>query len=595
MIKSRINNLRKLMKEYHIDFYLIPSTDYHNSEYVTKFFCAREYFSGFSGSNGTLLVSEKNACLWTDGRYFIQAKKELEGSDILLFKMQEPRVPTLLEYIADNVKEGQVIGFDGKVISASFYKEMNATIKTEGIMYTGGHDLVDEIWKERPKLPCNKISILPNQIAGESFSLKVSKLREKMKKIGVGAFLISKLDDIMWLYNIRGNDVPFNTVALSYTFITEEKAYLFIQKQALSPEDYQYFEAENITVLPYDSIFLFLKELKCNKKVLLDTNNCSYSLFSELAGKVTIIDQRNLTEELKAVKNNIEIEQLKNIYLKDSIAVTKFIYWLTQEAQLSSLNEWDVGQKIDSFRKEINEFLDYSFPTICAYKENAAMMHYSAKKQSAAILKNAGMLLVDSGGQYLGGTTDVTRTIILGPIDDSVRENYTAVVEGMLQLMKAKFLKGCTGRNLDILARAPLWNLGLDYKCGTGHGIGYMLNVHEGPHNISWRYRKEVEEYPIEAGMLVSDEPGVYLEEEYGIRIENILLCVETQRRNDDCFLGFEPLTFVPIDLLGILPKKMSESNKEALNRYHEQVLSKISPYLEANEKVWLKEVTKAI
>ncbi|NTV77749.1 MAG: aminopeptidase P family protein, partial [Clostridiales bacterium] len=355
MIKNRINNLRRLMKEYHIDFYIIPSTDYHNSEYVTSFFCAREFLSGFTGSNGTLLVSENSACLWTDGRYFIQAQKELESSDIALFKMQEPMVPTLLEYLAENIKAGQVIGFDGRVINASFFNDMKESVKKEGIMYNGAYDLVNEIWTDRPKLPCNQIFVLPDEIAGEPFFEKIARLRVKMSKRGAQACLISKLDDIMWLYNIRGNDIPFNPVALSYTFITMNQAYLLIQKQALTKQASEYFEMQGITVLPYESILQFLKDLKIDGKVLLDTKNSSYALYSQLDAKATILDQRNITEELKAVKNKIEIEQLRKIYLKDSVAVTKYIYWLTQVADLSVLNEFQAGKKMDLLRREIEE------------------------------------------------------------------------------------------------------------------------------------------------------------------------------------------------------------------------------------------------
>lgn len=593
-VKDRIALLRAKMKEEQIDYYLIPTSDYHNSEYVSDYFKVREYFSGFTGSNGTLLVSSKKAGLWTDGRYFIQAEKELSGSGITLFRMQEEGVPTIEEYLTEQMKDGESIGFDGRVVTASYGKELEKALEHKKVTFRYEKDIAGALWARRPNMPGEKVSVLPEEICGQNVSEKLAQIREKMQKENCTAHVIARLDDLMWMLNIRGCDVECNPVALSYGFITMTDCYLFVQKKAVSDELRQYASKWNITLKEYEEIETFLKEVSADR-VLLDEKNVNYTLYQCLAKKAEIVSGENPSEQLKAIKNPVELEHMEAVYLQDSVALTKFIYWLKTNIGKMPLNEYSAAMHMDSLRREVDGFLDLSFPTICAYRENAAMMHYEATQSDHKELEPEGMLLIDSGGQYMGGTTDVTRTIILGEISDEIKKHFTAVTVGMLQLSAAKFLYGCTGRNLDILAREPLWSLDIDYKCGTGHGIGYMLNVHEGPQSIRWRYAKGAKEAVIEEGMVISNEPGVYVEGSHGIRIENIIVAKRGKKNGDGQFMHFDELTYVPIDLEAIEPSLMQDIDVERLNAYHERVYEKVSPYLNEEERMWLREATSPV
>lgn len=593
-IKDRIALLRDKMKEEKIDYYLIPTSDYHNSEYVSDYFKVREYFSGFTGSNGTLLVGRKEAGLWTDGRYFIQAEKELTGSGITLFRMQEEGVPTIEEYLSENVKEKESVGFDGRVVTASYGKELECALQNKKIVFRYEKDVAGELWDKRPDMPGGGVFVLSDVLCGQNVSEKLGIIRRRLQEKKCSAHLIAKLDDLMWTLNIRGQDVECNPVALSYAFITMTDCYLFIQKEAFSDELRQHADKWGITLKEYCEIEAFLKETPADS-VLLDEKNVNYTLYKCLENRADIVSCMNPSEQLKAVKNPAELEHMEAVYLRDSVAVTKFIYWLKTNIGKIPMDEYTAAMYMDGLRKEIDGFLELSFPTICAYKENAAMMHYEATASDHKKLEPKGMLLIDSGGQYMGGTTDVTRTVVLGAISDEIKKHFTAVAVGMLQLSDAKFLYGCTGRNLDILAREPLWNLNIDYKCGTGHGIGYMLNVHEGPQNIRWRYPKDAKEAVIEDGMVMSNEPGVYIEGSHGIRIENIMVAKRGVKNGDGQFMHFDTLTYAPIDLEGIEPSFMQEIDMKRLNAYHEKVYEKVSPYLSEEESEWLKEATRPI
>lgn len=593
-IKERVELLRNKMKEEKIDYYLIPTSDYHNSEYVGDYFKVREYFSGFTGSNGTLLVGKKEAGLWTDGRYFIQAEKELSGSGIALFRMQEEDVPTIIEYLEQNVKEGEAIGFDGRVITASYGKEIEKALEPKKAVFRYEKDIAGNLWENRPKRSCKPIMVLPEAYCGQSVSDKLSKLRKAMEEKECEAHLLTKLDDIMWLLNIRGGDIECNPVALSYCFITMTDAHLFVEQDAVNDKLRQYAAESGITLQNYEEAADFLISVS-GCKVLLDDKNVNYALYRCLEKGAEIVTAINPTERWKAVKNPVELEWMEKVYLQDSVALTKFIYWLKKHIGTMPIDEYSAAMHMDSLRKEIDGFLDLSFPTICAYRENAAMMHYQATASDHKELQPEGMLLIDSGGQYKGGTTDVTRTIVLGKIDEEVKKHFTAVAVGMLNLGAARFLYGCTGRNLDILARGAVWELGIDYKCGTGHGIGYMLNVHEGPQNIRWRFPDNTKEAVIEAGMVVSNEPGVYIEGSHGIRTENIMVARNGEKNGDGQFLYFDMLTFVPIDLEAIEPSYMQKRDIERLNAYHKQVYEKVSPYLSEEERIWLKEATRPV
>ncbi|MDE7204258.1 MAG: aminopeptidase P family protein [Lachnospiraceae bacterium] len=593
--KQRIAELRKLLKEAGVDYYIVPTADYHNSEYVNDYFKMREFLSGFTGSAGTLVVGSKEAGLWTDGRYFVQAESELEGSDIVLYKMAEENVPTIKEYLQKNVKEGQAVGFDGRVVDAFFGKELEESFAGKNVTIAYDKDIAAQLWQDRPAMPVSKVWVVSGESCGMGVSEKLSKVREKMAEEGAAHLLISKLDDIMWLYNIRANDVECNPVALSYTFISKDKAVLFIQSGALTEETKEYLEENSIIYEDYGHITEYLKGCDIIGKVWCSGTDISYMLYKLVQSRAELIDKNNPTELMKAVKNPVELEHIRECYLKDSGALTKFLFWMKENAGKIPMDELSVAEKLDSMRAEIPGFLDLSFPTISAYKSNAAMAHYSATKEHFSKIEADGFYLVDSGGQYEGGTTDVTRTIVLGDITDEMKLHFTKVACAMLRLADAKFLHGCTGRNLDIVAREPLWECGLDYKHGTGHGIGYILNVHEGPHSLRWQYKPEIPETKLEEGMIVSDEPGMYVQDSHGIRTENIVEIVKEDKNEYGQFMGFRHLTYVPIDLDAIDPQYMELSDIRRLNAYHKMVYDKLSPYFAGEQLEQLKDATRAV
>ena len=593
VIQERLRALRETMKAADIDFYMMPTADFHNSEYVNDYFKVREYFSSFSGSNGTLLVWQEGAGLWTDGRYFVQAEKELEGTAIELFRMMNEGVPTIDEFLKENMQEGQTLGFDGRVISAASGKKYEKSLKEKRIKFAYDKDLADSIWMDRPAFPAGKVTVLEDSVAGKSVAEKLNEVRAKMAEEGAENLLLTKLDDIMWLFNIRGCDVECNPVAMSYAYITEEATLLFIQIKALDETVKAHLEANDVIVKEYEEIVEYLQELSGKRSILTDNRYCSYMMYRLLADKQTLVEKKNPTELLKAVKNPVELANMEKVYLKDSVAVTKFIYWLKNNIGKMEITEISAADHLEKLRRAIPEFLDLSFPTIAGYKENGAIVHYEATPESNATLAPEGMLLVDSGGQYVGGTTDVTRTIVLGPISAEVKKHYTLVAAGMLQLSAARWIHGCTGRNLDLLARQPLWNAGLDYNHGTGHGIGYILNVHEGPQNVRWRFVEGMTEAVIEEGMVTSNEPGIYITGSHGIRIENVVVAKNDVKNEYGQFMHFDTLTWAPIDMDAIDEKYLTEEQKELLYAYQKQVYEKVSPYLTEEEAAWLKKETR--
>lgn len=594
VIQGRLAALRSQMKENGIDYYMIPTADYHNSEYVNDFFKVREYFCGFTGSSGTLLVWQEGAGLWTDGRYFIQAEHELEGTGVTLFRMRDEGVPTITEFLEKNMQDGQTLGFDGRVISVQAGKEYEKKLEDKHIKVVYEKDLSEKIWTDRPAFPAGKVTVLDEAIAGKSFQDKKKEVMEKVEKEGADSFLLTKLDDLMWLFNIRGCDVECNPVAISYGYFTKESAVLFIQKSALDDSVTAYLEEKGIQVEEYGSIVDYLKGLPVEGKIMVDDRYCSYCLYKTLFEKQTLVEKRNPTELLKAIKNPVELANMEKYYLKDSLALTKFIYWLKKNIGKMEITEITAADRLEAFRREIPECLGLSFPTIGGYKANAAMMHYEATPENHAVLAPEGLFLVDSGGQYLGATTDVTRTIVLGPISDEIRKHYTVVAAGMLQMTNARWLYGCTGRNLDILARQPVWNIGQDYKCGTGHGVGYILNVHEGPQGLSWQYAEGRPEAVIEAGMDVTNEPGIYIEGSHGIRIENVMVAENDIKNEYGQFMHFKTITWVPLDMEAIDENYMTETQRAYLYAYQKEVFEKLSPYLDEEEREWLRAETRA-
>ena len=594
IIRERIGELRNLMISEGISACLFPTADYHNSEYVSDFFKVREYFSGFSGSNGTLVVTQENAVLWTDGRYYIQAEKELAHTGISMYHLNEAGFPTVMEFLESCLQSGDVLSVDAKVVSYRYGQKLYQQMKEKNVSIDWDKDLVSPIWKDRPCIPEGRIFLLSKSVRGDDTSEKIKKIRTDIQKIGCQSLVMTKLDDIMWLFNIRGNDVSCNPVAMSYAIVTLDEVFLYLQEKSLNKEVREYLLSQKITLCNYQNFL----PLKIEGKVLACEDEISYAVGRGIQHSAVLVHGISPATLWKARKTETEIENMRRIYLQDSAAVTKFIFWIKNTVKkntIENLTEVDAAMYLDNLRRQIPDFLDFSFPTISAYKENAAMMHYEAKPESCKKLGEEGMLLVDSGGHYLGGTTDVTRTIALGEVSDEVKNHFTAVVSGMLRLASAHFLSGCTGRNLDILARALLWDQGIDYRCGTGHGVGYILNVHEGPQRISWKYNRDQEETLLEAGMTVTDEPGVYIEGSHGIRIENVLVCQRETENAYGKFLQFETLTFVPIDLEAIDTEKMSETDIQLLNLYHKKVYDKIAPYLTEPEKEWLFTATREI
>lgn len=594
-IFSRLTRLRAVMKKSGVDWYLVPTADFHNSEYVDDYFKVREYLCNFTGSNGTLIVGHNEAGLWTDGRYFIQAERELEGTGVTLYRMLEDNVPSKEEFLAAKMEEGQTLGFDGRVVDTNFGQKLEKALKEKKVRFAYDEDLADQVWTDRPALPCHPVMVLDEEICGRTAGEKLTMLREKMEELKVSAHFLSKLDDLMWLLNIRGSDVECNPVALSYAYVTMEECHFFLQEGEVTEALKRHAAEYGITLHPYEETLFYLESCPMKGKVLCDLGNVSYAFYKTISQRAEVVNLSNPTELMKAVKNPVELAHMEEIYRKDSAALCKFIYWVKKNVGKIPMTELSAAQYLDHLRSEIDGYLDLSFPTISAYRANAAMMHYEATQESHADLAPEGMLLVDSGGQYLGGTTDVTRTIVLGPVTEVEKEHFTAVAMGMLQLTDAKFLYGCTGRNLDILARQPMWDRNIDYKCGTGHGVGYILNVHEGPQGIRWRFTEGMKEAVLEAGMDVTNEPGVYIEGSHGIRTENVMVVRKGEKNGDGQFLYFDTLTWAPIDLEAIDPAIMQPKDIERLNRYHAQVRDKITPYLNEEEAAWLAEATREL
>ena len=596
MIKQRIEQIRNLMKEKNIYAYIVPSSDYHQSEYVGDYFKSREFMSGFTGSAGTLIVSMDEAGLWTDGRYFIQAENELKESGIKLFKMGEEGVPTIEEYLLEKLPKRSTLGFDGRVISVKEGQSLANKLAFKGINIEYKYDLVNDIWKDRCSLPTEKAFLLGVEYSGESFSDKLSRIRNVMKEKKATTHILASLDDIAWLFNIRGRDIKSNPVVLSYAVITIDRVYLFIDKNKLDEDIIAELSKENVQIKEYEEVYEFIKNIGEDEVVLIDTSKVNYAIYNNIPSNVRKIEERNPSILFKSIKNEIELNNIRNSHIKDGVAFTKFMYWLKSNIGKIDITEISATKKLEEFRREQEKFIEPSFSTIAAYKEHAAMMHYSATEESNYKLEPRDLFLVDSGGQYFDGTTDITRTIALGPIPKNVRKDFTNVVRGMIRLSKAKFLYGCRGYNLDILARGPLWEEGIDYKCGTGHGIGFVLNVHEGPNGFRWKVREDIDDSCIlEEGMVTTNEPGVYVENSHGIRIENEIVVRKAEKNEYGQFMDFEVITFAPIDLDAIDENFILEDERVYLNNYHKQVYDKISPYLNEDEKQWLKAYTREI
>jgi len=588
---DRIDILRNKMYEDGVDVVVITNSDYHQSEYSSDFFGVVEFFSGFTGSNATLVVSDSEAALFTDGRYFIQAENELSGSEIKLMKMGEPDVLEVWEYVSSLAGENTTVAFDGKVVSANLGIKIKESLD-ESVVINYNFDAAEFLWEDRPSLPKEKAWHLDISYSGETTESKISRIREVMSKKKVGAHVLTSLDDIAWILNIRGNDIAYNPVVMSYLIIEQSSVLWFVDSRKIDDDLKQYLQDNSISIYEYDEFYDELDSFN-NERILLDKEHINYSIYEKLNMDNMCIYSNNPSVLMKSIKNDVELKNLRNVHVKDGVALTKFILWLKDRVGNVNFTEYDAALKLRELRAMQEGFIEESFETICAYKGNAAMMHYTATVKDAAWIYPEGMLLVDSGGQYLEGTTDVTRTIALGSVSDEEKKMFTLVLKGMFNLSSAKFLKGCTGVNLDILARQPLWNEGVDYRCGTGHGVSYLMSVHESPNAFRWRRRSD--DCVLQAGMVTSDEPGVYVEGKYGIRTENEIECVLDEKNEYGQFLSFKTLTLVPIDTSLIDARYLSSEDIKRVNDYNEMVTNVLMPFLDENEQEKLKKYVEKI
>ncbi len=583
-----IKLLQKKLKENKINYYIIPTDDDHCSEVVGDHYQTRAYLSGFDGSAGTLVVTPQNAYLWTDGRYFIQAAKQLKEG-IQLMKMGQKGVPTLQQFLVDNIKDGDTIGFDGTTMTCKFVLDLEEALNVD--YHIVSKDMVNDLWNDRPKRSCEKAFIYDIQYCGMSAKEKIDIIKEYMKENDCDSHIITTLDDIAWTFNIRGHDIPESPEVLAFALITLDKSYLYLQKGAYDQDLENELNKENIYIKDYLDIYNDCSKLK--GRTLINSSSLNYELFNKI--DCELVNGMYPSTAFKACKNETELKCTRNAHIKDGVAMTKTMYWLKKNHGVIPMDEMSISKQVLEFRKEQELFVEPSFTSIVGWKDNAALMHYHPTEQQYSIVEGNGLLLIDSGGQYLDGTTDITRTYALGEVSDIEKTHFTLVFQGMMALQKAKFLKGATGLSLDILARTPIWEVDLDYQCGTGHGIGHFLNVHEGPHGIRPRARTQNEYTVLEEGMIVTDEPGIYLEGQYGIRLENELVVTCGVENEYGQFMHFECITFAPIDLDAIKVEMLTYKEKKWLNDYHKEVYDKISPYLNEDEKEWLKHYTRPI
>lgn len=592
-MKQTIVDLRKVMQREGIDAWISPSSDAHQSEYPTEYDKCRRFLSGFTGSAGTLLVMKEEAYLWTDGRYFLQAESELKDSGITLMKMGEPGVANLDELLEEKMKKDEVLGFNGSLLSFSEGKVIANKVVKNGVKLAIGKEITDEVWTDRPERPHTKVFILEEKYAGKSAAKKISEVRERMK--GRDLLIVSSLSDIAWLTNLRAFDIKCNPLFLSYFILESDKATLFIQEEALSDEVRTYLVGNGIDIKPYDSFDECVAGIK-NKQIMFDEADVSYKTFISISKKENankLYSVLSPVTYLKNIKNDVEVSNMKKSHIRDGVYMAKYMYWIKQQMKNGAkLTEKTASDILDNLRREDNLFLDLSFPTISGYAENGAIVHYEAEYKTAKELGAKGLYLFDSGATYKDGTTDVTRTISLGENTYEEKLHYTLVTIGMLRLLNTTFKRGAIGVCLDIKAREALWEYGLDYNHGTGHGVGFVNTVHEAPTSIRNKINKDVfRNLEFEPGMIMSDEPGVYISGKHGIRMEILMNVIEKQ----EGFLGFESLTMAPIDSEPLLVEVMTKKDIEFYNKYQREVYEAISYGLSEEEKAWLKELTKEI
>lgn len=591
---EKIAELRKLMAERNIDVYYVPNADDHLSdEYTADYYKSKSWLSGFSGDSGFVVVTKDFAGLWTDGRYFTQAEDELAGSEVELMRMGQAGVPTVREFLVEHTPDNGILGFDGRMVSASETLFLQKALQKKHATMHISEDLVGMIWEDRPSLPKEKIFVLDEACTGESVAERIAKVREKMQEKEADVLVLNALEDPCWVLNVRGNDIPCTPVPYAFALLSDNEVRYYIDMDKVDEEVKQYFADNGVLVCAYDAVYEDIASLE-NKTVWADLSKMNTKMYDMLGkGNNRLYNEASPVAMMRAIKNEVERKNTRNAHIKDGVAMVRFIRWVKENVSYGDMTELSAADKLYALRQMGEGYIEPSFETISAYQENAAMMHYTATEEKYSPVKARGFLLVDSGGTYLDGTTDITRTISLGGLTEEEKKYYTLVLKGHLDLAHARFLYGTTGNNLDILARAPLWNLHIDYQCGTGHGVGHVLSVHEGPHGVRWGVRGNL--IPLEEGMIVTDEPGIYLPHELGIRIENELLVEKEEENFYGQWMHFANLTFCPYDLDAIDVQYLSDENIAEINTYHETVYETLAPYLDEGDKAWLKNATRKI
>ncbi|WP_240286056.1 aminopeptidase P family protein [Lawsonibacter sp. OA9] len=589
-----MKQLRNEMKRQEIDYYIVPSDDFHGSEYVGEYFKCRQFITGFTGSSGTAVIWKDGAGLWTDGRYFLQAEEQLSGSGITLFKMGEAGVPAVPEFLEQRMGAGECAGVDGRTVSASWIRRLSEMLEKKGASVRTDVELIGKIWNDRPPRSCSPVWMLP-EIQGESCEDKTELIRCDMKREGCDLLILSSLDEIAWLFNMRGNDTACCPVALAYAVVGMQEIAVYMQEKALTKETRSVLQKRGVCIHDYEQIYEELSAAVQDKTVWADHDQLNAALAGRLKGAASVLEQESPILKRKAVKSRSQLQRIRDAHVKDGVAVTRFLCWLKDHIGHERITEISAAKKLEEFRRAQEGYLMPSFEPIMAYREHGAIVHYAADMASDMELAPEGLLLMDTGAHYREGTTDITRTVSLGQPDAQQKMHYTMVLKGNLRLAAAKFQYGCSGENLDILARQPLWNAGLDYRHGTGHGVGDLLSVHEGPQAIRWRHIRGKEAVVLEEGMVISDEPGLYLHGKYGIRLENLMVCEKREKNAYGQFMGFEVLTMVPFDREAIALELLDGTDRKLLNDYHRHVYETLVPYLDKREAAWLKEITKEI
>ncbi len=593
-MNNNLAALRKIMAESGVSMYVVPTDDFHLSEYTGDYFKCRAWLTGFTGSAGTALVTKDEALLWTDGRYFLAAEEMLQGSGFTLMKMGVEGVPTLSEYVFQHLHEGGVLGYDGRTVSAVTGKLYRHIAEMKGARAEDSLDLVGEIWTDRTAISREPAWILGTEYSGEDAASKLERVRNEVREQGADAHVLASLEDIAWLLNLRGGDIRYCPVVLSYLILKEDSCTFYVQDEALTEEVLAYLANLSVKIRPYEAVYEDAAGLRGT--VLVDPGKLNARLYTLISEHAEVLEGRNPTLLMKAVKNETEAENFRIAHLKDGIALTKWLYWFKKSVGKMPLTELSCGRKLDEMRCAVDTSKGLSFETIAGYGPNGAIVHYEPTEESDTPVEAKGFLLVDSGGHYLEGTTDVTRTIACGPLTAKEKEYFTRVLRGHIALARAKFPEGATGLNLDYLARAPFWEIGLDYRHGTGHGVGYLLSVHEAPNGFRWKVVPERNDSAaFRPGMIQSDEPGIYLAGEFGVRTESLLLTVLDEKTEFGQFLSFENLTLCPIDLDAVVPEMLTAEEKAYLNEYHENVYLKLRPFMTDEEAAWLREATRAI